>query len=292
MKKYFLLFALLNIFCVNSVSAQNYKFDLDEEFFIFQDDEEDFKPISLTQNKVNIKKISKMELMEPVKLKNPTKENWGFNTSGPKYQKSQPKYVIDILPPAPKKEKSEKVVEAKPLSKKDPMVNIVQPVSKNIEQEKKVNEIKNENFDNTRTDKNISEAKELLKTAEKLANSVKEMEEKVQEKVKVDVENKIDEVKADLVITFNENQEDVIDSNILSGVIDRALKNADITLKLTSYYVNNDNRNVAFSRLLNTRKILLDKGVPTSQTMIMVLEDETPQHTKNNTIEIIVIENK
>lgn len=56
------------------------------------------------------------------------------------------------------------------------------------------------------------------------------------------------------------------------------------SLRLVSYY-GGDGRNVAFSRLLNIRKALLDGGMAASRMMILVEEDDR----KNGTVEITVL---
>ncbi|MDR1477178.1 MAG: hypothetical protein LBI17_03565 [Rickettsiales bacterium] len=66
----------------------------------------------------------------------------------------------------------------------------------------------------------------------------------------------------------------------------------DATIKIISYYSTAEERNRSFSRLLNTRKALLDRGMPSSRMIIMVLEDETADKSKNNIVEIIATEDR
>lgn len=299
MKKYFLLFTILNLFCVNQAFSQQYQFDISENILVFEDENSNLSFNTPKKNFQIIKSFNNsddLELMQPVKLKNPTNQNWDFQTSGPKYQSfvntnsNKKNYVIDVLPPEPKKKNISSV--KKNIQKSD----VSNSSDTNIKETKK-DKVNKENKENSpilsQTDKNIMEAKELLKTAEKLANSVKSEEENISKDLSSGIKNVDDSIKADFSILFTDLQEDFYDKDnpSLSDIINKALKNSDITLKIVSYYVNSDNRNIAFSRLLNTRKVLLDKGVPTSQTMIMVLEDETPSKVKNNTVEIFVIQN-
>ena len=99
--------------------------------------------------------------------------------------------------------------------------------------------------------------------------------------------NEVKKEPVNVVVKFTKNQEEVSkdDTNKILNSIGKDINNSEIYFKIISYYDNPENRNIAFSRLLNTRKILLDKGVKTSQTMIMVLEDDTKN--KSNTVEII-----
>ena len=74
-----------------------------------------------------------------------------------------------------------------------------------------------------------------------------------------------------------------MDIKKVEGIANNLLGNNDVNVKIISYYSTLDDRNIAFSRLLNVRKILLEKNVPTSQIMIMVLEDKT----KSDVVDIL-----
>lgn len=219
---------------------------------------------------------SDLKFFEPVKLKNPVKQNLQFKADTPKDTltlktvASKPIYVIDVLPTTEVKE-----------------INNLEISDDNVMPEIKKND------DDVRTDKNIDEARELLKAAEKLANSVKEEDfvSPLKPEDKVEVVKQPVKKTPDVVVKFKPNQEDVSKSDVkkVSSLIQKAKDNQNSTLKIMSYYTNNTDRNIAFSRLLNTRKIFLDKGIPTSQTMIMVLEDETHNKDKTNSVEILFI---
>ena len=183
---------------------------------------------------------------------------------------SKPIYVIDVLPTTEVKENNNFEISDD---------NVMPEIKKND--------------DDVRTDKNIDEARELLRAAEKLANSVKEEDfvSPLKPEDKVEVVKQPVKKTPDVVVKFKPNQEDVSKSDVkkVSSLVQKAKDNQNSTLKIMSYYTNNTDRNIAFSRLLNTRKIFLDKGIPTSQTMIMVLEDETHNKDKINSVEILFI---
>ncbi|MDR2098649.1 MAG: hypothetical protein LBO78_01330 [Rickettsiales bacterium] len=140
------------------------------------------------------------------------------------------------------------------------------------------------------TEANIKKADEILKKADEIAseNEGKVAEEATKPEVAPDMK-KAD--KPDLSLKFKKGAEDLskTDEKSVAGIYDRIKDSPDATVKIISYYSVAPERNVAFSRLLNVRKILLDKNIPSSQIMIMVLEDDTPKSTKNNTVEIVVI---
>lgn len=224
-----------------------------------------------------------LKLMNPVKLKNPENENLGFKTPVPSFN---PNIVMQRKVNSQPVIKSDKVKEVAPV-KLQPIVKIEEKVEiestpTNIQETIKIQET----FEDERTDKNINEAKALLKVAEKLANSIKD-EKDLMEKDDFNIATLSDkDEKHNIVIKFSANQEEVSSADkkiIVDSVADKG-NNPDTYFKIISYYDNPENRNVAFSRLLNTRKVLLDKGIKTSQTMIMVLEDDTKE--KSNTVEI------
>ena len=202
-----------------------------------------------------------------VELKNPINKNFGFEAGAPKTMvekviqpKTQTKYVIDVLPVEEKVVEKVEVVEEK---------EVPTQISKEV--------------DFSQTDKNIEEAKALLKAAEKLANSVKE-EDFEEVKPSNSLEN------PNISVKFKKNSENIStsDEKKLSDIAKKSKNNEDTTFKIVSYYIDNANRNIAFSRLLNTRKVLLDNGITTSQTVIMVLEDETNGKVKENLVEIFI----
>lgn len=219
-----------------------------------------------------------LKLMSPVKLKNPEAENLGFKTPVPTFT-NKPVFVV-------KKKEEPKTIVIKEEENVQVEVSPVVEITKEDKVEAPV-QIK-ENIDiSERTEKNISDAKELLKAAERLANSIKD-EKDLMEKDEFNIaSNEVKKEPVNIVIKFTENQEEASTkdvNNILNSVGDN-INNPEMYFKIISYYDNPENRNIAFSRLLNTRKILLDKGIKTSQTMIMVLEDETKK--KANSVEII-----
>lgn len=221
-----------------------------------------------------------LRLMNPVKLKNPENKNLGFKTPVPTMASnfvSSPKKVRDL--PAKKVENLPAVV-----SSNDEVV-VLQPVV--IEEKKEEVVLNVPETEETRTDKNINEARELLRAAERLANSIKD-EKDLMENDDVKILSGIEETEpVNIVVKFTPNQEELSSDDIKKIVnsVENGVNNPNVYFKIISYYDNPENRNVAFSRLLNTRKILLDKGIKTSQTMIMVLEDNTKD--KSNTVEIL-----
>ena len=145
----------------------------------------------------------------------------------------------------------------------------------------------------SQTDKNIEEAKKLLQAAEKIANSVIEEEEPAVIEVKKEVKPAIEtnSEKPKFVFKFKGQEEDLkkTDEKKIAGIIPAVKANEDVIVKIISYYSANSDRNIAFSRLLNARKVLLEKDVPTSQIMIMVLEDEEANTPKADTVEVFVV---
>lgn len=101
-------------------------------------------------------------------------------------------------------------------------------------------------------------------------------------------------VEADIILKFKPNAENLTksDAKKVAELYERLGANADTTLKIMSYYSTPEGRNRAFARLLNTRKALLDKGMSSSQAIIMVLEDDTPDKARANSVEIVAIGNK
>lgn len=226
-----------------------------------------------------------LKLMKPVKLKNPENENLGFKTPVPTFSSRAVIPSKKILPPKPVVVKEEETVK----------IDIVEPVP-SVKEENKVEEpvqiqesveIKDTIEVSEQTEKNINDARELLKAAERLANSVKDEKEAMEEDEFNIASNEVKKEPVNIVVNFTKNQEEVStnDINKILTSIGKDINNSEMYFKIISYYDNPENRNIAFSRLLNTRKILLDKGVKTSQTMIMVLEDDTKN--KSNTVEII-----
>lgn len=287
MKKF--LFILIAFICETfSVKAGEYKLNIKEE-------KETLEPVIL-KRKVVAK--NNFELMEPVKLVNPLHKNLGLEAGGPKYTKLNNKNIEEVKPLIPSVEKKEdvKVVEVVDIVEKptETQVNIIEKKEENVSDVKSF-EDKKEVVEVSQTDKNIDEAKKLLAVAEQLANSV--IEDKFEdvpakttnnEVVKKDVDA---DKKPKFVLNFAKNSENVkkSDEKKLLGVVPMVIANPDITMKIISYYSTSGSRNLAFSRLLNARKILLEKDVPTSQIMIMVLEDEEKNNTKEDTIEVFLI---
>lgn len=287
MKKF--LFVLIAFICETfSVKAGEYKLNIKEE-------KETLEPVIL-KRKVVAK--NNFELMEPVKLVNPLHKNLGLEAGGPKYTKLNNKNIEEVKPLIPSVEKKEdvKVVEVVDIVEKptETQVNIIEKKEENVSDVKSF-EDKKEVVEVSQTDKNIDEAKKLLAVAEQLANSVIEdtfedvpAKTTNNEVVKKDVEA---DKKPKFVLNFAKNSENVkkSDEKKLLGVVPMVIANPDITMKIISYYSTSGSRNLAFSRLLNARKILLEKDVPTSQIMIMVLEDEEKNNTKEDTIEVFLI---
>ncbi len=257
------------------------------------------------ENKNSNKRLN-FELMTPVKLKNPQNLNWGLEAGGPKYTlykkvspvviKKEVKVEPVVIEPVSVKEEviiapvvEEKIVDVK---QESPVVNIPE----NPEEKKEEAPIVKEDVvEQSQTDKNIDEAKKLLKVAERLANSVIEEEEpavitpkKVEEKKPVIA---TDSEKPKFVIKFAKNAEDLkkSDEKKIANMIPALKANSDVIVKIISYYSETSGRNLAFSRLLNARKILLEKDVPTSQIIIMVLEDEENNTPKDNTVEVFFV---
>ncbi len=303
-------FLLLSVLFVESISpcfARDFKLNV-------RDDAND-DVVLLKQKKVR----GDFELMEPVFLKNPSKVRYGFDAGAPKrYMPVVSKPVVKtkkvdvsdvkpvVLPAMPEtmpvqvKEEvkpveavvAEPVILPMPEENRKPVVDDVKIEPEN--RENVIADIKKEQ-EPSQTDKNIDEAKKLLQAAEKLANSViddEEKESKVEAKeVKKDIEAVVETKKAmsaKFAIKFKKDVEELskADEKKLEALVDDVKNNSESMLKIVSYYSAIDGRNVAFSRLLNARKVLLERDVPTSQIMIMVLEDDDKVSPKADTIEV------
>ena len=306
-------FLLLSVLFVESISpcfARDFKLNV-------RDDAND-DVVLLKQKKVR----GDFELMEPVFLKNPSKVRYGFDAGAPKrYVPVVSKPVVRtkkvdvsdvkpvVLPAMPETMPVQVKEEVKPVEAVEPVVAepVILPmpeenrkpvvVDMKIEPENRENviaDIKKEQ-EPSQTDKNIDEAKKLLQAAERLANSViddEEKEAKVEAKeVKKEVEAVVETKKsmpAKFAIKFKKDVEELskADEKKLEALVDDVKNNSESMLKIVSYYSAIDERNVAFSRLLNARKVLLERDVPTSQIMIMVLEDDDKVSPKADTIEV------
>lgn len=303
-------FLLLSVLFVESISpcfARDFKLNM-------RDDAND-DVVLLKQKKVR----GDFELMEPVFLKNPSKVRYGFDAGAPKRYmpvvskpvvKTKKVDVSDVKPvvfpampetmPVQVKEDvkpveavvAEPVILPMPEENRKPVVDDVKIEPEN--RENVIADIKKEQ-EPSQTDKNIDEAKKLLQAAEKLANSViddEEKESKVEAKeVKKDIEAVVETKKAmsaKFAIKFKKDVEELskADEKKLEALVDDVKNNSESMLKIVSYYSAIDGRNVAFSRLLNARKVLLERDVPTSQIMIMVLEDDDKVSPKADTIEV------
>lgn len=303
-------FLLLSVLFVESISpcfARDFKLNV-------RDDAND-DVVLLKQKKVR----GDFELMEPVFLKNPSKVRYGFDAGAPKrYMPVVSKPVVKtkkvdvsdvkpvVLPAMPEtmpvqvKEEvkpveavvAEPVILPMPEENRKPVVDDVKIEPEN--RENVIADIKKEQ-EPSQTDKNIDEAKKLLQAAEKLANSViddEEKESKVEAKeVKKDIDAVVETKKvmsAKFAIKFKKDVEELskADEKKLEALVDDVKNNSESMLKIVSYYSAIDGRNVAFSRLLNARKVLLERDVPTSQIMIMVLEDDDKVSPKADTIEV------
>ncbi len=259
-------------------------------------------PVFAKENKNSSKRFN-FELMEPVRLKNPRNTNWGLEAGGPKYavyKKVAPIVIKEdvvvepvIITPAPVKEEA-LIIEEKPVisvKQENPIVNIPENSSE-LKEDAPV--VEKEQKELSQTDKNIEEAKKLLTVAEKLANSVIEEEEPAVITPKEEVKKTsvvVDTEKPKFTIKFAKNAEELkkSDEKKIVDLIPSVKANEDVIVKIISYYSSNSGRNIAFSRLLNARKILLEKDVPTSQIMIMVLEDEDQNTPKDNTLELFIV---
>lgn len=303
-------FLLLSVLFVESISpcfARDFKLNV-------RDDAND-DVVLLKQKKVR----GDFELMEPVFLKNPSKVRYGFDAGAPKRYvpvvskpvvKTKKVDVSDVKPvvlpampetmPVQVKEEvkpveavvAEPVILPMPEENRKPVVDDVKIEPEN--RENVIADIKKEQ-EPSQTDKNIDEAKKLLQAAERLANSViddEEKESKVEAKeVKKDIEAVVETKKAmsaKFAIKFKKDVEELskADEKKLEALVDDVKNNSESMLKIVSYYSAIDGRNVAFSRLLNARKVLLERDVPTSQIMIMVLEDDDKVSPKADTIEV------
>lgn len=308
MKK-FLLLSVLFIESISPCFARDFKLNV-------RDDAND-DVVLLKQKKVR----GNFELMEPVFLKNPSKVRYGFDAGAPKRYvpvvskpvvKTKKVDVSDVKPvvlpampetmPVQVKEEvkpveavvAEPVILPMPEENRKPVFEDVKIEPEN--RENVIADIKKEQ-EPSQTDKNIDEAKKLLQAAEKLANSViddEEKESKVEAKeVKKDIEAVVETKKsmpAKFAIKFKKDVEELskADEKKLEALVDDVKNNSESMLKIVSYYSAIDERNVAFSRLLNARKVLLERDVPTSQIMIMVLEDDDKVSPKADTIEVFL----
>ena len=306
MKK-FLLLSVLFIESISPCFARDFKLNVR--------DDANGDVVLLKQKKVR----GDFELMEPVFLKNPSKVRYGFDAGAPKrYMPVVSKPVVKtkkvdasdvkpvVLPAMPEtmsvqvKEEvkpvevvvAEPVILPMPEENRKPVVDDVKIEPEN--RENVIADIKKEQ-EPSQTDKNIDEAKKLLQAAERLANSViddEEKESKVEAKeVKKDIEAVVETKKAmsaKFAIKFKKDVEELskADEKKLEALVDDVKNNSESMLKIVSYYSAIDGRNVAFSRLLNARKVLLERDVPTSQIMIMVLEDDDKVSPKADTIEV------
>lgn len=302
-------FLLLSVLFVESISpcfARDFKLNVR--------DDANGDVVLLKQKKVR----GDFELMEPVFLKNPSKVRYGFDAGAPKRYvpvvskpvvKTKKVDVSDVKPvvlPAMPENKVQVKEEVKPVEpvvaepvilpmpeeNRKPVVDDVKIEPEN--RENVIADIKKEQ-EPSQTDKNIDEAKKLLQAAERLANSViddEEKEAKVEAKeVKKDIEVVVETKKAmpaKFAIKFKKDVEELskVDEKKLEALVDDVKNNSESMLKIVSYYSAIDERNVAFSRLLNARKVLLERDVPTSQIMIMVLEDDDKVSPKADTIEV------
>lgn len=302
-------FLLLSVLFVESISpcfARDFKLNVR--------DDANGDVVLLKQKKVR----GDFELMEPVFLKNPSKVRYGFDAGAPKRYvpvvskpvvKTKKVDVSDVKPvvlPAMPENKVQVKEEVKPVEpvvaepvilpmpeeNRKPVVDDVKIEPEN--RENVIADIKKEQ-EPSQTDKNIDEAKKLLQAAERLANSViddEEKEAKVEAKeVKKEVEAVVETKKvmpAKFAIKFKKDVEELskADEKKLEALVDDVKNNSESMLKIVSYYSAIDGRNVAFSRLLNARKVLLERDVPTSQIMIMVLEDDDKVSPKADTIEV------
>ena len=269
--KIFLFFVAV-VLNFSPVFAKQYRFNIPEE----KNDE------VIELKKINRNKVGDFGLMEPVNLKNPEKVSLGLEAGGPKftvYKNVQSVIIteenISVQP----------VVDVVKVSENSTM-NISND-NKNVEENK--NTSKNKLVEEAVVNKNIDEAKKLLNAAEKIANSVEKYEDKNSVKAEKKVMKRIE--KPSLIIKFNKGEEDLkkSDEKKIVGMIKGIKENPDTTVKIISYYSDATERNLAFSRLLNTRKILLEKDVPTSQIMIMVLEDEEKSSPKADIIELFFV---
>ena len=261
MKKYFLLFVAFFSY-VNATFAQGYRLSLNNDSNFSKD--------------ILVNKDDDFVLMRKVYLKNPENSKLGLEAGGPKYSVYKPVVKVKtIVEPVPVIENVDvvedvNVIENKPVAEKKIVVdnNKVEPV-----------------IEKSQTDKNIEEAKKLLKVAEKIANSVAE-EDFEAKPVKSDVSSVKKNPDFSMKFTADNDELKKVDEERLSRMVPKILENPDISVKMISYYSVIGDRNVAFSRLLNARKVLLEKNVPTSQIMILVLEDE--DQSKNNTIDVFI----
>ena len=164
----------------------------------------------------------------------------------------------------------------------------------------KEDSVKKENK-KSRTDKNIDEAKNLLKIAENIASSVKNIETKTQTPIvndKLVINKKFDAEDINADIKGIEYISDLKINGVKDGIelellekygkkfIDKLKKDSFAILQIFSFYSGNEDRNTAFSRLLNVRKYFLDKNIDTSKIIIKV--KEIPNQNNSNIIRLYI----
>jgi hypothetical protein len=102
--------------------------------------------------------------------------------------------------------------------------------------------------------------------------------------IKLEAPSVVSRSESDISIPFPAASDSAGIDAASASVLERVKGIDGYTLKLVSYY-DGANRNVAFARLLNMRKALLDGGVPASRMMILVEESAK----KNNTVGVTVL---
>ena len=187
-------------------------------------------------------------------------------------------------------------------NKKDVAEPVVSQTDKNIDEAKKLLEVA-ENLAKSvaNEDVKVEKKQKTVKVAEKskqevvvanIKNDLNEQSKKFadgvktsSDAVKADVKAKNVEKLVNFSVNFDGGKENLKDTDVkkMEGVALKLAGQNDVNVKIVSYYSSIDDRNVAFSRLLNTRKVLLENNVPTSQIMIMVLEDKA----KTNTVDVL-----
>ena len=240
------------MFCAFSVDAKQYKLNVSE-------------PVK-EEKKVVLNRTGKAyRLLFPVKLTNPLREKLGLEAGGPKYTVYK-KVVAEKVTPVVENGNVEvvNVVE-------EPKFVHAEPVA-----EKKKTDI-------VERKKDIDEAKKLLEESEKLSSDIVKSEPvKVEEKKVVKKTNKF----KNFSVKFAAKNEDLLsaDKKKFNRLATTLQNDKDMIVKILSYYKEDAERDMAFSRLLNARKVLLENDVETSQIIIMVLQD----NEKSNIIDVIV----
>ncbi len=176
----------------------------------------------------------------------------------------------------------------------------IKPIILELKNDIKEDSVKKENK-KSRTDKNIDEAKNLLKIAENIASSVKNIETKTQPHIvndKLVINKKFDAEDINADIKGIEYISDLKINDVKDGIelellekygkkfIDKLKKDSFAILQIFSFYSGNDDRNTAFSRLLNVRKYFLDKNIDTSKIIIKV--KEIPNQNNSNIIRLYI----